>query len=79
MRSHQPAHSRPSLPAGTRIVSAAGVELDGRAGVAEAVAEEINRRGARDGTITVASVRAEAPDDRTLRRDTPEANSALVA
>lgn len=79
MSQHQPADRRPNLPAGTRIRSASGVELAGREGVAEALAEAHNRRAGPDGYVPVASVQVPLPDGRTLRRDTPEANSALVA
>jgi hypothetical protein len=78
--SRQPAHSRPQpLPARTRIRSAAGVELGSRSELAEVLADEVNRRSTRDGFVPVASVVADLPSERTLRRDTPEGNTALVA
>jgi hypothetical protein len=79
MGANVPADRRPQLPQGSRIMSAAGLPLDGREGVAEALADAHNRRGGPVGYVPVASVRVPLPEARTLRRDTPEANSALVA
>jgi hypothetical protein len=80
MAQNQPADRRP-LPTGARIRTSAGLELSSRAELAETMAEAVNqtRRGGPDGYQPVATLQMPMPDERTLRRDTPERNSALVA
>ncbi|MGH8992978.1 MAG: major capsid protein [Acidimicrobiia bacterium] len=79
MGQHRPDSRGPQLPEGTRIRSAAGVEIADRAGIAEALADAHNRRGGSGGFVPVVTVRTAFPEGRTLRRDAVEANSALVA
>ena len=79
MSQNVPGERRPQLPSGTRVRNAAGLALEGRAGIAQALAETFNSRAGGDGFVPVATVTAPVVADRTLRRDAPEANSALVA